>query len=71
MSAYCYPNHKTKKALKETIASGGKVTAAENTPTGKQPIQDGVAYLEGPHYPEAHKWYAKAIIKDGFIVKVS
>ena len=28
------------------------------------------AYLEGPHYPEPHKWYAEVEMKDGVIVKV-
>ena len=32
---------------------------------------NGTAYVEGPHYPEPHKWYAKVEVKDGVIVKVS
>lgn len=31
----------------------------------------GVVYLEGPHYPKAHTWYAQAELKDGIVVKVS
>jgi len=30
----------------------------------------GTVYLEGPHYPEAHKWYATVELKDGIVVKV-
>jgi hypothetical protein len=31
---------------------------------------NGTVYLEGPHYPEPHKWYAKGTMKDGRLVKV-
>jgi hypothetical protein len=30
----------------------------------------GTVYLEGPHYPQAHKWYASGEMKDGILVKV-
>jgi hypothetical protein len=26
--------------------------------------------LEGPHYPQPHRWYAEATVRDGVIVKV-
>jgi hypothetical protein len=31
---------------------------------------DGTIYVEGPHYPQPHKWYATCEVKDGVIVKV-
>jgi len=31
---------------------------------------DGEVSLEGPHYPEPHRWYARATIEGGVIVKV-
>ena len=34
------------------------------------PERDGVIYLEGPHYPEPHRWYAQATVKGGVIVRV-
>jgi hypothetical protein len=37
--------------------------------SGNEP-RDGVIYCEGPHYPQAHKWYATCTVKDGVIVKV-
>lgn len=30
----------------------------------------GKVYLEGPHYPAAHSWYAEAELVDGKVVKV-
>lgn len=34
------------------------------------PKQNGTEFVEGPHYPQAHKWYARVEIKDGVVVKV-
>jgi hypothetical protein len=31
---------------------------------------EGVAFLEGPHYPAPHTWYAKVQLKNGLVVKV-
>jgi len=31
---------------------------------------NGTVYLEGPHYPKAHTWYAQAELKDGIVIKV-
>lgn len=38
--------------------------------TGSQPPTNGEVYLEGPHYPEPHRWYAQATIENGVVVKV-
>jgi hypothetical protein len=67
---YTDKNYKTKKALKEDVAKGVKVTYYQPGPFGGNEEQNGTIYLEGPHYPEAHKWYASAIVKDGYIVSV-
>lgn len=32
---------------------------------------NGVEYIEGPHYPQPHRWYAKVIVNDGIVQKVS
>lgn len=62
-------NFKTKKALKEAVAEGKKITVYQ--PGGIFPSKtDGAITIEGPHYPEPHKWYASAIIKDGYVVSV-
>lgn len=36
---------------------------------GNEP-KDGTIFVEGPHYPQPHKWYAQCTVKDGVIVKV-
>lgn len=66
---YCVKNYKTKKTLKEDLASGVEIRCYEPG-MGSVP-ENGTVYLEGPHYPEQHRWYAKATIENGRIVKVS
>lgn len=65
---YCSPNFKTKKALKQAIAEGKKVTVFSPGPFPAN--QNGIEYIEGPHYPEPHKWYATVVVENGIIVKV-
>ena len=71
---YTSINFPTKKALKEALAAGVQIdvyrpgpftmTDSFNTP------RNGTVYLEGPHYPAAHTWYAQAELRDGLVVKV-
>jgi len=65
---YVSPNFRTKKALKEAVAAGQKVPVFSPGPF-PAPTQ-GKTCVEGPHYPEPHKWYAEVEIKDGIVVKV-
>ncbi len=67
---YTTINFKTKKALREAVAEGKKVTYYQPGPFGSNEPEDGTIALEGPHYPEPHKWYAQATVKDGVIIKV-
>lgn len=67
--AYVDPNFRTKKALKEALARGDSV-AVYQPGLGEVP-DDGTVSLEGPHYPEAHRWWASGTMKDGRLVKVS
>ena len=70
---YTNYNFKTKKALKEFIASGKKCGVFQPGPFGQVPNYTdftGTVTLEGPHYPQPHKWYAQATLVDGFITKV-
>ena len=67
---YCETNFGTKKALREAIRDGQRVTIYQpGIMRGKEPT-NGTVYLEGPHYPQPHKWYAEATIKDGVVVQV-
>lgn len=68
---YTDKNFKTKKALKDAVKAGEIVTVYQPGPFGGNEPANGVVYLEGPHYPEAHKWYASATLENGRIVKVS
>ena len=65
---YAEINFKTKKELKEAVELGQKVGVY--APGLGTPKDNGLEFLEGPHYPEPHKWYAKVEMKDGIIVKV-
>ena len=67
---YTYTNFKTKKALKEAVANGEKIAIYQPGPFGGNDPEEGTFCVEGPHYPEPHRWYATVEVKDGFIVKV-
>jgi len=65
---YSEINFKTKKALKDAVASGQKLGIF--APGLGTPKDNGTEYIEGPHYPQAHTWYAQVEMKDGIIIKV-
>jgi hypothetical protein len=67
---YTHKNFKTKKELKEAIARGEVVTYYQPGPFGGNEPTNGSVCIEGPHYPEPHKWYASAVVKNGKIVSV-
>lgn len=85
--AYTVVNFKTKKELKEAIARfherKANPSAFKNTLYGRDvrcynpglgpdlSNYTGKVCLEGPHYPQPHRWYAKAEMVDGIVVKVS
>ena len=64
-------NFKTKKALREAVARGEKVGTFQPNSLFP-PKRNGTVTLEGPHYPEPHRWYAMARVdEDGIIIKGS
>lgn len=65
---YTDVNFKTKKALKDAVAAGQKISVY--APGLGTPKANGTEFVEGPHYPAAHSWYAQVEMKDGVIVKV-
>ena len=67
---YCVTNYKTKKALKQDVAAGKSVRIFQPGPFDLE-CSTGTVSLEGPHYPLPHKWYARAVIKDGIVVSVT
>jgi len=66
---YTDKNYKTKKELVADFKEGKKIGVYQ--PGGIFPSQtDGTVCIEGPHYPQPHKWYATATIANGIITKV-
>ncbi len=66
---YARTNFKSKKDLKTAVASGDSIGCFQPGPFGPD-VADGVHCCEGPHYPQAHRWYAEVTVKDGKIVRV-
>lgn len=67
--AYAVQNFKTKKALKEAVESGAEVQIYSPGPFPCK--ENGREFLEGPHYPEPHRWYASVEVSNGVVVKVN
>lgn len=67
---YTDKNYKTKRELKDAVNAGHRVTYFQPGPFSGNEPRDGVITIEGPHYPEPHRWYARATVKDGVIVSV-
>jgi hypothetical protein len=65
---YASQNFKSKKAFKEAVAKGEKVTLF--APGLGSPASNGRETVEGPHYPAPHTWYAEVTMKDGYVVSV-
>lgn len=67
--AYTSTNFKTKKALKEAVESGVEVRVYS---PGPFPIKEnGTEFVEGPHYPQPHRWYASVEVRNSVIVRVN
>lgn len=67
---YTTQNFKTKKALKEAVKEGRRLTYYQPGPFGGNEPMDGTVFLEGPQNPKPHSWWAQATVKDGVIVSV-
>lgn len=67
--AYVDPDYPTKKAFKEAVANG--VEHRPYVSGGLFPIKGKHETIEGPHYPQPHRWYASVEMVDGVVVKVS
>ena len=71
--AYTMENFRSKKALKAAVLAaqrtGVKVPVFQPGPFGPN-VVDGQTAIEGPHYPESHRWYASVMVRDGCIERV-
>ena len=65
---YARPNFKSKKELKEALKAGRKIEVFSPGPFPAP--SNGRVALEGPWYPEPHRWYASVEVKDGYVVKI-
>lgn len=65
---YVKPNFRTKKELKEAVARGDEVRVFQLGPFPGR--RDGTAFVEGPHAPEPHRWYAQVRIEDRVVKEV-
>ncbi len=67
--SYVGPDFKSKKEFKAAVESGARLRTYN--PSGMFPTpQNGTDVIEGPHYPQPHRWYASVDVKDGIVVKV-
>lgn len=65
---YTVINFKTKKKLKDAVTNGLKVELF--APGLGQPKANGTEFVEGPHYPAPHTWYAQVEMTNGIVTKV-
>jgi hypothetical protein len=66
--AYVTPNFRSKKALREAVAAGKPVSVFSPGPFGCS--QNGKVAVEGPWFPEPHRFYATVLVVNGKVVKV-
>lgn len=66
---YVRPNFPNKKLFKEAVARGEKISFYDHA--GRETVPaTGTIYVEGPHFPQPHTWYAEVVLKDGNVQKV-
>jgi hypothetical protein len=65
---YAEHDYKTKQQLKDAVKAGVRVRIF--APGLGTPVSNGKEFIEGPHYPRPHTWYAEVVMKDGLVVKV-
>ena len=67
--SYVDPNYSSKKLFRAAIAAG--VKHRTYNPSGLWPTpQQGADVIEGPHYPQPHRWYAAVTVADGVVTKI-
>jgi len=66
---YTIKNYRTKKELVTDFKAGEQIEVYQPGPFGGKEVNGNVC-LEGPHYPQPHKWYAGAVIEKNYIVKI-
>jgi len=68
--SYTNKNFKTKKSIKKSLEEK-EIIRCHNPGIGPDLSNfTGKIFLEGPHYPEPHRWYAEAWLENGILVKI-
>lgn len=69
---YTTDNFPTKVSVKQAIAEGEEITVYQpNEHAGSLSVPtNGRVSVEGPHFPESHKWWGRGKMKDGFLVEL-
>lgn len=65
---YAEKNFKSKKAFKQAVKDGERIRLF--CPGIGTPKSDGIEFVEGPHYPQPHTWYAQVKVESGIVVGV-
>lgn len=66
---YTVKNYQTKKELKQDFANGKEIRVFQ--PNEMFPHNpNGETTIEGPHYPQPHRWYARVTIANDVITKI-
>jgi hypothetical protein len=65
---YTHINFRTKKALKEAVANGVAVRVYQPGGMFDVPAGPGSGTVEGPHYPEPHRWYASVTYDENHVI---
>jgi len=68
--AYTVKNYRTGKAVRDALKAGDVIRVYQPGPFSNGAL-NGTIYLEGPHYPEPHRWYLSGTAKDGVLVKIN
>ena len=67
---YTDRNFKSGKALKEAFQSGELIGVYQPGGMFGPEVKDGWTVIEGPHYPQPHKFYVQVEVKNGVIVEI-
>jgi hypothetical protein len=66
---YTDRNFRTKKDLKAAVLAGD--VSVYQPGVSSSEVRDGMGSVEGPHFPEPHRFYARVTVKSGVIPKGS
>jgi hypothetical protein len=67
---YTVKNYQTKKELVADYLSGKKIETFQPGGYFTAGPQSGEAVIEGPHYPQPHRFYVGVTLRDGIIVAI-